>query len=171
MISRSGESLLLRIRVMRTATLSMNHTPRPAKMLWSTHQGLYKITTVSSCAILRSPGSHRSNTTCGRAATKASLVSPIFQTMQKPPVPRFGCSKDASAAPTNLGHGSGEMLRTALKKYAVRKPTVKGRATCDKKPFLVSWIIPSQLTDGVNPVAFGRDPFSKDPNINVKRKA
>ena len=41
MSSRSGESLRPRINVMRTATLSMNHTPRRSrKVLWSTNQCL-----------------------------------------------------------------------------------------------------------------------------------
>ena len=51
------------------------HSATPAKVMRSTHQGLQDYNH-SSCAIIRSPGSHRTYATCGRSATKASLVSP-----------------------------------------------------------------------------------------------
>ena len=86
MISRSGESLGPLINVMRTATLSMNHTPRLSRNWCGLQTNAWKITTISSCAILRSPGSHRSYTSCGKSAMKASLVAPglFIQTIQNP---------------------------------------------------------------------------------------
>ena len=59
MTSRSGESLRPLISVIRTATLSMNHTPRLSRNWCGLQTNACKITTISSCAILRSPGSHR----------------------------------------------------------------------------------------------------------------
>ena len=56
MISRSGESLRPRINVMRTATLSMNHTPRRSRKYCGRQTNAWRSITISSCAILRSPG-------------------------------------------------------------------------------------------------------------------
>ena len=111
MTSRSGESLRPLINVIRTATLSMNHTPRLSRNWCGLQTNACKMTTISSCAILRSPGSHRVYTSCGKSAMKASLVTPgwSIQTIQKPPVPCPGHYRAASDAPTNRRHGGGKM--------------------------------------------------------------
>ena len=71
MTSRSRGSLLPLISVIRTATLSINHAPRHSRNLCGRHTNACRITTISSCAVFRSPGSQMSYTTDGKSATRA----------------------------------------------------------------------------------------------------
>ena len=140
MISRSGESLRPRINVMRTVTLSMNHTPRRSRKPCGLHTRACKITTSSSCAILRSPGSHRSYTIPVEGQPQKlpwSFAGSSNQTIQKRPEPCLGCSKAASEAPTNRRQGGGKMknwrlawsFKTASMTSKLRRiPSVRSRA-------------------------------------------